>query len=185
MSAPVQTNGTHLMAIPCTVTPLRPVSRTPQTSRLSNLLSLFRLQDAPKTAGPQVPVVVFLHGSSGLRLKAIGDWQRWLAGQGWASLAPDSFALPGRVTYKSPIDKAAYERIHALRASEIAPALAAVQAQPWADATLGNANAAGHGGPALKDVPDAAVVLVPGAPHTLLNLLAARAATAGRGWTWL
>jgi dienelactone hydrolase len=206
-----------------------------------------RLQDAPKTAGPRVPVVVFLHGSSGLGLKAISEWQRWLAGQGWASLAPDSFALPGRVTYKSPIDKAAYERIHALRASEIAPALAAVQAQPWADATrlvlagtsegavpvarhgggdvaarlvyawsceanyfvesprtavragqpvlnvisttdpffsrsnawLGNADAAGHCGPALKDAPDAAVVLVPGAPHTLLNLPAARAATAG------
>jgi len=45
-----------------------------------------------------------------------------LGGQaGWASVAPASFTLPGRVTCKSPIDKAAYERIHALRASEIAP----------------------------------------------------------------
>ncbi|WOP15562.1 alpha/beta hydrolase [Ottowia sp. SB7-C50] len=86
------------------------------------------------TKGP-VPVVLFLHGSSGLGLKAIGDWQQWLAAQGIASVAPDSFALPDHVTYKSPIDKASYERIHALRASEIAPALAAIQAAPWADRT--------------------------------------------------
>jgi hypothetical protein len=162
-------------------------------------------------------------------------------------VAPDSFALAGRVTYKSPIDKASYERIHALRASEIAPALAAVRQLPWADtarlvlagtsegavpvarhadsdvaarllyawsceanyfvdaprtavrvgqpvlnvisttdpffsrsnAWLGNAEAAGHCGAALKDEPGSAVVLVPGAPHTLLNLPAARMATAG------
>lgn len=87
----------------------------------------------PASAKGQVPVVLFLHGSSGLGLKAIGEWQLWLAAQGIASVAPDSFALPDHVTYKSPIDKASYERIHALRASEIAPALAAIQAAPWAD----------------------------------------------------
>jgi hypothetical protein len=52
---------------------------------------------------------------------------------GWASLAPDSFALAGRVTYKSPIDKDSYERIHALRATEIAPAVAALKSQSWVD----------------------------------------------------
>jgi dienelactone hydrolase len=94
-----------------------------------------KFQDAPKTNGTKVPVVVFLHGSSGLGLKAIGEWQLWLAGMGWASLAPDSFALAGRVTYKSPIDKDSYERIHALRATEIAPAVAALKSQSWVDAT--------------------------------------------------
>ena len=87
----------------------------------------------PASAKGRVPVVLFLHGSSGLGLKAIGEWQQWLATQGIASVAPDSFALPDHVTYKSPIDKASYERIHALRASEIAPALAAIQSAPWAD----------------------------------------------------
>ncbi len=87
----------------------------------------------PASTNGKVPVVLFLHGSSGLGLKAIGEWQQWLAAQGIASVAPDSFALPDHVTYKSPIDKASYERIHALRASEIAPALAAIQAAPWAD----------------------------------------------------
>ena len=33
-------------------------------------------KDAPATARNKVPVVVFLHGSSGLGLKAIGEWQQ-------------------------------------------------------------------------------------------------------------
>ena len=73
------------------------------------------LRGAPKEARQRVPVVVFMHGSSGLALKAIGEWQQWLAGMGIASLAPDSFALPNRLTYKSPVDKATYEKVHALR----------------------------------------------------------------------
>jgi len=195
----------------------------------------------------QVPAILFLHGSSGLGLKAIGEWQRWLAGLGYASLAPDSFALPGRITYTSPISKTDYERLHAMRAAEIAPALIALQAQPWVDARrlvlagasegavpvarhngagfsarlvyawscednyfvqsaqsafsanqpvlnvisavdpyfsaanswLGLASPKGHCGAALAGHPRSAVVLVPDAPHTLLNLPAAQSATAG------
>ncbi|MFN0186190.1 MAG: dienelactone hydrolase family protein [Aquabacterium sp.] len=206
-----------------------------------------KFRDMPRVTGPRVPVVVFLHGSSGLGLKAIGEWQQWLAGLGFASIAPDSFALAGRITYKSPIDKDAYERIHALRASEVPLALEAVRGQPWADggrlilagtsegavpvarhagtefmarilfawscetnyfvkeprnafepgkpvlniisatdpffsrsnSWLGNAEAQGHCAAALKDNPRAAVLLVPNAPHTLLNLPATRSATAG------
>mgnify|MGYP006285713857 CR=1 FL=1 len=206
-----------------------------------------KFKDAPTTARTRVPVVLFLHGSSGLGLKAIGEWQQWLATQGVASIAPDSFALPDHVTYKSPIDVASYERIHALRASEIAPTLAALKTAAWADpqrlvlagtsegavpvarqggpdfaakimfawscetnyfvqaprnafnaeqpvlnvissvdpffsrsnSWLGNAEAAGHCGPALKGMAKAAVLLVPDAPHTLLNFPAARHAVAG------
>ena len=92
-----------------------------------------KLKDIPKLAGNKVPVVVFMHGSSGLGLKAIGEWQQWLATQGYASVAPNSFALPERVTYKSPIAVDDYERMHALRGSEIAPLLAALKSQSWAD----------------------------------------------------
>ncbi|MDO8455880.1 MAG: alpha/beta hydrolase [Burkholderiaceae bacterium] len=206
-----------------------------------------KFKDIPKLAGQKVPVVLFLHGSSGLGLKAIGEWQQWLATQGFASMAPNSFALPGHVTYSSPIDKESYERIHALRASEIAPALEALRGQGWADANLiilagtsegsvpvarypgkefaarmvfswscepnyfvkeplsafemgkpvlnvisatdpffsksnswlGNPAAQGHCAAALKSNPQAAVLLIPDAPHTLLNLPAARAGTAG------
>ncbi len=206
-----------------------------------------KFKDIPKLTGPQVPVVVFLHGSSGLGLKAIGEWQKWLAGLGYASVAPDSFTLAGHVTYKSPIDKESYEKIHALRASEIAPVLAALKNQTWVDSRslilagtsegsvpvarysgtefiarilyawsceanyfvieprnsfeagkpvlnvisaqdpffsktntwLGNAQAQGHCAAALKDNALASVLLIPNAPHTLLNLPATRSATAG------
>jgi len=206
-----------------------------------------KFQGLPPLSGKPVPVVVFLHGSSGLGLKAIGEWQQWLAGLGYASIAPDSFVLADHVTYKSPIDQASYERILALRASEIAPTVAALRSQAWADNKrlilagtsegavpvaryqgsefaarilyawsceanyfvkqplnafepdkpvlniisasdpffssanpwLGNPQAQGHCAAALKDNPQAAVLLVPNAPHTLLNLAATRAATAG------
>ncbi len=207
-----------------------------------------KFKDLPTTiAAKAVPTIVFLHGSSGLALPAIGQWQQWLATLGFASIAPDSFALPGRVTYKSPIDKPSYERIHALRLSEIEPTLAALSTQVWADnnrlilagtsegsvpvarytgtqfvarilyawsceqnyfvteprnafeakkpvlnvisnvdpffsksnAWLGNADAQGHCATALKDNAAASIVLIPNAPHTLLNLPAARHATAG------
>jgi hypothetical protein len=202
---------------------------------------------APTTAARRVPVVVFLHGSSGLGLKAIAEWQLWLASLGIASVAPDSFALPDRVTYASPVGKDVYEKIHALRASEIALALRAIQQAPWADASravlagtsegatavarhsgdgfagrivfswscednyfvdahrtaaradqpvlniisasdpffspanswLGNPAARGHCAAAWKDAKQASVVLIPGAPHTLINLPRAREATAG------
>ncbi len=181
-------------------------------------------------------MVVFLHGSSGNKLAAIGVWQQWLAAQGIASIAPDSFALADRITYTSPVDKTTCEHIHALRESEIAPAAAAVGAQPWADTGkrvlagtsegsvavsrytghafaarilyswscesncfvteprtaalniptlnvisasdpcfsaksgyVGNVDAKGHCGAALKDNPQASVALIPDAPHTLLN----------------
>ncbi|MEI7443819.1 MAG: alpha/beta hydrolase [Burkholderiales bacterium] len=205
-----------------------------------------RLSAVPATQPVRVPVVLFLHGSSGLGLAAIGQWQAWLAGLGIASLAPDSMALPGRLTYTSPIEVPTYERIHALRASEIALGRDALAALPWADparlvlagtsegavpvardggawagrmmfawscednyfveahrtattaapvlnvissvdpffspsnAWLGNPKAIGHCGGALRAHPATTVVLVPGAPHTLLNLPQVRAAT--RGW---
>lgn len=204
-------------------------------------------KDAPREAKARVPVVVFLHGSSGLALPAIAEWQAWLAARGIASMAPDSFALPDRLAYKSPVAKAVYEQIHALRASEIVLAAQAVRDAPWADPArlilagtsegatavarhggeefagrmlfawscepnyfveqsghvfparqpvlnvisatdpffsptnpwLGNPAAKGHCGDALKEHKRATITLIPGAPHTLLNLPAARAAVTG------
>lgn len=89
-------------------------------------------RDRPANIQPG-PVIVFLHGSSGLKLGAIEEWQKWLSGLGLASVAPDSFALPDRLTYSSPIDKKTYERVHALRATEIVLALNALKRTSWAD----------------------------------------------------
>lgn len=206
-----------------------------------------KLRDAPKTAAAKVPVILFMHGSSGLGLAAIGQWQQFMASLGYASVAPNSFSLADRATYKSPIAKADYEKMHALRLSEVAPALTAIKAAPWADGQklvlagtsegsvpvarypgkefaarmlyawscetnyfvdapgnafepekpvlnvissvdpffsktngwLGNAEAKGHCGAALKDNKAAAIVLVPDAPHTLLTLPGTKAVTAG------
>ena len=204
-----------------------------------------KFADAP-AGKARVPVVVFLHGSSGLGLKAIGEWQQWLATLGVASIAPDSFALPDRITYTSPVGKDVYERIHALRHAEIVAAVAALKTVSWADparlvlagtsegsvavarytgtefagrilyawscennyfvtepknametdkpmlnvissvdpffsptnAWLGNPAAKGHCADALKDSKRATIVLIPGAPHTLINFPAARGAAA-------
>lgn len=205
------------------------------------------LRDVPRTLRARVPVVVFLHGSSGLGLKAIAEWQQWLATLGIASLVPDSFALPDRITYRSPVDKAVYEKLLALRGSEIGLTVQALASAPWADTSrmvlagtsegaaavtryrgaefvarmvfswscernyfvedhqtaippsqavlnvistsdpyfsqanpwLGNPSALGHCGAALKEHPHASIVLIPGAPHTLINLPQARQATEG------
>jgi dienelactone hydrolase len=205
----------------------------------------------PVATAPMVsrkaPVVVFLHGSSGLGLKAIGEWQLWLASLGIASLAPDSMSLPDRIVYKSPVGKDVYEKIHALRSSEITLALKALGSMPWADMNklvlagtsegatsvaryggaefiariafswscennyfvdehrtvvlpdkpflnvmssndvffspsnswLGNVWAKGHCGAVQKENKQASIVLIPDAPHTLMNLPAARQATEG------
>ena len=91
------------------------------------------LKNAPQLGNAKVPVVLFMHGSSGLGLKAIADWQQWLASLGVASIAPNSFALKDRLTYTSPIDKETYEKLHAFRASEIEIALNALKKMPWVD----------------------------------------------------
>ena len=205
------------------------------------------VERCPTTVRERVAVVVFTHGSSGLGLKAIGEWQQWLAEQGIASVAPDSFALPDRLTYKSPISPDIYERIHALRLSEVSLATQALRQAPWADpqrwvlagtregaaavaryqgqeflgrivfswscennyfvrshgtalpddkpvlniisstdpyfspanSWLGNPTAAGHCAAALRNNKQASIVLIPGAPHTVLNLPAARHPVAG------
>lgn len=204
-------------------------------------------RDRPSVTQAKVPVVIFLHGSSGLGLKAIEEWQVWLAQRGIASVAPDSFALTNRVTYTSPIAKDLYERIHALRASEIDIAREAIAGTRWADLShlalagtsegavavarhagrefvarmifswscennyfvethrtavltdqpvlnvisandpffsrdndwLGNPVAQGHCAPTLRGAKAAVIVLIPGAPHTLLNFPAARHAVEG------
>jgi dienelactone hydrolase len=205
------------------------------------------LKSAPQLSNAKVPVVLFMHGSSGLGLKAIGDWQRWLASLGVASIAPNSFALKDRLTYTSPVDKDTYEKIHAFRASEIEITLKALQNMPWVDASkivlagtsegsvpvarytgkefagrimfawscednyfvkshqtailddqptlniisstdpyfsasntwIGNAQPLGHCGAMLKNNKKASIVLIPGAPHTVLTFPQAKGPVQG------
>jgi len=74
-----------------------------------------------------------MHGSSGLA-PAIKEFQAWLADElGAASVAPDSLAIPDRLTYVSPVDVATYERVHALRLAELENALMASHDWSWVD----------------------------------------------------
>ncbi len=91
-----------------------------------------RLRVAPAPAG-RLPLVILMHGSSGLGLAAVGQFGAWLAGQGIAVIAPDSFATPDRLTYTSPVPSAVTERIHALRLAELTHALAQARALRWVD----------------------------------------------------
>jgi dienelactone hydrolase len=84
------------------------------------------------TPSMRIPVVLFMHGSSGLSA-ATKDFQAWLAAQGVASVAPDSFARTNRLTYKSPAPKDVYEAVHVQRREELDLAFSAVREAPWAD----------------------------------------------------
>lgn len=91
------------------------------------------LVGAQGRAVARVPVVVFMHGASGIS-PAIKEWQQWLAESvGIGSIVVDSMQLQGRLTYTSPVDKDTYERIHELRRTEIVFALQALGVLEWAD----------------------------------------------------
>jgi dienelactone hydrolase len=89
--------------------------------------------EVPKTVSGRWPLAIVMHGSSGIA-PFITEYQLWLASLGIASLAPDSMAIPGRLTYKSPIPVEIYEQVHALRAAELEQAAGAARGLAWVDA---------------------------------------------------
>jgi len=98
---------------------------SPWQGKLSRLL--------PAAERPPLPLVLFLHGSSGLN-EQTRRYQHWLSqALGVATLAPDSFAIPNRPSYRSPATIAEYEAVHRLRLTEIRTALAALPALEWVD----------------------------------------------------
>ncbi|WP_316172757.1 MULTISPECIES: hypothetical protein [unclassified Bradyrhizobium] len=91
-----------------------------------------RAEDAPDVIGI-APLVIVMHGSSGVA-PAVKEFQAWLADElGVASVAPDSLAIPDRLTYTSPVDVATYEHVHALRLAELENALKASRDWSWVD----------------------------------------------------
>ena len=92
-----------------------------------------KMKDLPPVAGGPRPLVVFMHGSSGIAA-FVKEYQAWLATRlGVASIAPDSLAIADRLTYQSPIDKPTYERVHTLRLAELRYAIDHAAALPWVD----------------------------------------------------
>ncbi len=89
-------------------------------------------EEAPDVIGI-APLVIVMHGSSGVA-PAVKEFQVWLADElGVASVAPDSLAIPDRLTYTSPVDVDTYERVHALRLAELDHAVKASREWSWVD----------------------------------------------------
>lgn len=218
-------------------------------SLTGNQLYEGKLSNAPQTKG-KAASLIFVHGSGGLN-DNIKAFQRWLADKlNIASFTLDSFQLPDRMTYSSPIPKKDYEKIHSLRSSELSAAVDWLTTAPWfdgrfviagtsegavavarytraaaapaergriifswscednyhveahktnipddlpvlnvmsatdkyfskANSYLGNDAAVGHCANVLAKNTAASIVLIPGAPHTLMNVPQAREAVEG------
>ncbi len=93
-----------------------------------------RLERRPE-APPPVPVVVFMHGCTGIWTSDTPAWVSFLASHGYAVVAPDSFARPGRLSNCDPrtLTTGRVPDVQRLRYEEIAYALARVRELPWAD----------------------------------------------------
>jgi dienelactone hydrolase len=107
-------------------------------------------------------VAVARHSGTGFAARIVYSW----------SCEPNYFVVEPRNAFE--IDKPVLNVI-----SAVDPYFS--QANPW----LGNPSAKGHCADALKDNKKAAIVLIPGAPHTLLNLPQAREVTAAFMAEWL
>lgn len=105
----------------------------PSSSDTNGVLFSGFLKDAPKDIKTTYPLVLFVHGSSGIT-SAIKEWQLWAAKTlGVATITPDSMQLPDRMTYVSPIPKLEYEKIHALRMQELQNAVTNLLQISWVD----------------------------------------------------
>lgn len=92
-----------------------------------------KLSALPAQSGEKRPLVIFMHGSSGIA-PFVKEYQHFLAHDlGLASIAPDSMAIPDRLNYTSPIDKPTYERVHTLRLGELTYAFEHAAQLPWVD----------------------------------------------------
>lgn len=102
--------------------------RLPATSERSLYAGL--LSEAPGD-NAVFPVMLFMHGSSGIneQIRLFADWLAQTLGL--AFVAPDSMQLPDRMTYSSPIPRKDYEIIHAMRSAELQYALNNLALQPW------------------------------------------------------
>ena len=82
------------------------------------------------------PVVVYLHGCTGIVDWHDAGWSKALAQEGAIVIVLDSFSRPGRLSNCDPNRKTAsnaFPRAHEYRQQEIAYAFEQLQKTPWAD----------------------------------------------------
>jgi len=97
-----------------------------------------RLHQRLIKAGRKLPTVIFFHDCGKNRKLAGWHYARFMARAGFAVILPDSFARSNRIETCShwqfrPLAGAPFDKVHALRKSEIAHALTMVGKLGWAD----------------------------------------------------
>lgn len=91
--------------------------------------------DAVSLAKPH-PVILYLHGCTGIAEWHDAGWAKVLAQEGAVFIILDSFARPGRLSNCDPNRKTgsnAFPKAHIYRQQEIAYAFEQLQKMPWAD----------------------------------------------------
>jgi poly(3-hydroxybutyrate) depolymerase len=83
-----------------------------------------------------LPVVVYLHGCTGIDPDHDVRWGVFIKGLGYIAVLPDSMARPGRRPNCDPRTKRGglFPQAHAMRQEEIRYALEQLKKSPWADA---------------------------------------------------
>jgi dienelactone hydrolase len=82
-----------------------------------------------------LPVVIYLHGCTGIDPDHDARWGDFIKGLGYIAVLPDSMARPGRKSNCDPRTKrtGAFPQAHAMRMEEIRYALEQVKKSAWAD----------------------------------------------------
>jgi dienelactone hydrolase len=82
-----------------------------------------------------LPVVIYMHGCTGITANHDSAWGAFIKGLGFIAVLPDSMARPGRRSNCDPRTKSGgtFPRANAMRQEEIHYALEQVKKSPWAD----------------------------------------------------
>lgn len=82
------------------------------------------------------PVLIYMHGCSGITYNHDTQWAREIAGIGFVVIVPDSFSRPGRIsdcdiTLKRRVNT--FPKAHQYRQEEITYAIEQIRGSAWAD----------------------------------------------------
>jgi hypothetical protein len=98
--------------------------------------SLFKTRPDKVALTKPLPVVIYLHGATGIDPNHDARWGTFIKDLGYIAILPDSMARPGRKSnYDSKTGRGgAFPRANAMRMEEIRYALEQVKKSSWADA---------------------------------------------------
>lgn len=97
--------------------------------------SFFKTTPNKVTVNKPLPVVIYLHGCTGIESNHDARWGDFIKGLGYIAVLPDSMARTGRKPNCDPRTKrgGAFPQAHAMRMEELRYALEQVKKSAWAD----------------------------------------------------